>query len=469
MAEYRTTQELMEQYPVRTLVLRLGLPAMIGQVFNLLYSIVDRIFVGRIPGTGEQALAAIGICAPALTAVTAFAYMVGIGGASLMSISLGQGNQRRAEQALGNAFWLLAGIAVAVTAALLPLRRPLLYLLGCSDALFPYADAYFTLYLLGTLASLLGVGMNQFLLAQGYARQGMIAVVLGALANLVLDPVLIFGLDLGVRGAAAATVLSQCAMAVYVLLQLCRPRMPVRLRLCRPAAALCRRIVAVGSMSFLITLLDNLIIILLNIVLRRWGGAQGDAWITCATVVQSFLTIVFCPSQGITSGCGTLFSYNYGAGREKNVRQAFLWVFVLCGAYIGLMELAVQAAPLWFAGLFLRDGTLLQMAAPCLRRYTLALFGVAVQYALVDGLTAMGKVRFAFPLSVFRKLVYIACLFVLPRLGGAPAVFFAGSVSDLIGAAFSAAVFFAVVWPRLRREIRRMGAAKPCQNSPERV
>ena len=369
MKEYTTTRQLMERYSVPGLVLRLGVPAMVGQVFNLLYSIVDRIFVGRIPGTGEQALAAIGICAPALTAVSAFAYMVGIGGASLMSISLGQGNQRRARQALGNAFWLVIAIAVAVTAVLLPLHRPLLYLLGCSDALYPYAGAYFTIYLLGTVASLLGVGMNQFLLAQGYARQGMIAVVLGALANLVLDPLLIFGFGLGVRGAATATVLSQCAMAVYVLYQLRRPGMPVRLRPCRPQSALCRRIVAIGSMSFLITLLDNLIIILLNIVLRRYGGAQGDAWITGATVVQSFLTIVFCPSQGITTGCGTLFSYNYGAGNVKKVRQSFLWVFVLCAAYIGLMELAVQTAPAWFAGLFLQDETLLTMASLCLRRY----------------------------------------------------------------------------------------------------
>lgn len=454
MAEYTTTRDLMEGHSVRSLVLRLGVPAMVGQVFNLLYSIVDRVFVGRIPLTGEQALAAIGICAPALTAVTAFAYMVGIGGASLMSISLGQGNQRRAEQALGNAFWLLVGIAAAVTAVLLPLRRPLLYLLGCSDALYPYASAYFTLYILGTPASLLGVGMNQFLLAQGFARQGMVAVVLGALTNLVLDPVLIFGFHLGVQGAAAATVLAQCGMAVYVVFQLCRRRMPVRLRFHRLRAALCRRIVAVGSMSFLITLLDNLIIILLNIVLRRYGGAQGDAWITCATVVQSFLTIVFCPAQGITTGCGTIFSYHYGAGQEQKVRQAFLWVFVLCGGCIGLLELAVQLAPAWFAGLFLRDGALLAMASVCLRRYTLGLLGVAVQYALVDSLTAMGKVRYAFPLSVFRKLLYVVCLFVLPRLGGVAAVFYAGTVSDLLGASFSAAVFFGVVWPRLRREIR---------------
>lgn len=446
----------MQTHSVRSLVFRLGVPAMVGQVFNLLYSIVDRIFVGHIPGSGEQALAAIGICAPALTAVSAFAYLVGIGGASLMGISLGQGNRRRAEQALGNAFWLVTGIALVVTAVLLPLRRPLLYLLGCSDALYPDASAYFGIYLLGTLASLLGVGLNQFLLAQGFARQGMIAVVLGALANVVLDPLLIFGLGMGVAGAAVATVLSQCAMAVYVLVQLCRPRVPVRLRLHRPEGTICKRIVAVGSMSFLITLLDNLIIILLNIVLRRYGGAQGDAWITCATVVQSFLTIVFCPAQGITTGCGGIFSYHYGAGEPDKVRQAFVWVFVLCAGYIGLLELAVQLVPTGFAGLFLRDSALLQMACLCLRRYTLGLLGVAVQYALVDSLTSMGKVRYAFPLSIFRKLLYLLCLLVLPRLGTVDLVFYAGSLSDIVGAGFSLVLFTLVLWPRLRREIRQM-------------
>lgn len=448
------TRTLLEGHPVRSLVLRLGVPAMFGQFFNLLYSIVDRIFVGRIPQGGELALAGIGICAPALTAVTAFAYLVGIGGASLLGVSLGQQNPRRAAQALGNAFWLLVGLGVAVPAVLLPLHKPLLYLLGCSDTLYPYAGPYFTVYLVGTLASLLGVGLNQFLLAQGFARQGMIAVVLGALTNVVLDPLFLFGLQMGVVGAAAATVLSQCVMAVYVLWQLCRPGMPVRLRLVRPAAAFCRRIVAIGSMSFLITLLDNFIIILLNIVLRQYGGDRGDALITCATVVQSFLTIVFCPSQGITTGCGAIFSYHYGAGHYTKVRQAFWWVFVLCGVYIGLLELAVQAVPGVFAGLFLEDAALIGLASVCLRRYTLALLGVAVQYALVDSLTAMGKVGYAFPLSIFRKLLYLVCLVVLPRLGGVENVFYAGTLSDLLGATFSLGVFFAFVLPRLRREMQ---------------
>lgn len=460
MEAVSSTQQLLDGHPVRSLVLRLGVPAMFGQFFNLLYSIVDRIFVGQIPQGGELALASIGICAPALTAVSAFAYMVGIGGASLMSIRLDQQQPRQAAQALSNAFWLLVGLGVLVPAVLVPLHRPLLYLLGCSDAMYPYAAVYFTLYLLGTLASLLGAGLNQFLLAQGFARQGMIAVVLGALTNVVLDPLFIFGFHLGVAGAAAATVLSQCVMAVYVVTRLCRDRMPVPLRVRRPTASVCRRIVAIGSMSFLITLLDNLIIIVLNIVLRRYGGAQGDALITCATVVQSFLTIVFCPSQGITTGCATIYSYHYGAGHYKKVRQAFFWVFVLCGAYIGLLQLAVQLFPGVFAGLFLRDAALIQLASVCLRRYTLALLGVAVQYALVDGLTAMGRIRYAFPLSIFRKLLYLLCLVVLPRVGPVGGVFYAGAISDLLGAGFSAVLFFWQVLPRLRRELQPSGTAE---------
>lgn len=243
MAGYRTTEELLENNSVRSLILRLGIPAMFGQFFNMLYSMVDRIFVGRIPETGGIALASIGVCAPALTAVTAFAYMVGIGGASYMSISLGQKEHQRARDILGNAFLLLMGIAAFVTAALLMVRRPVLYMLGCSDMMYPYAETYFTIYICGTAASLCGVGLNQFLLAQGFAKQGMFAVAMGAVVNVILDPILIFLCDMGIAGAAAATVISQCCMAVYVLFRICGRRVPVRLRLCRFQRGLAVRII----------------------------------------------------------------------------------------------------------------------------------------------------------------------------------------------------------------------------------
>lgn len=428
---------------------------MFGQFFNLLYSIVDRIFVGQIPKTGDIALASIGVCAPALTAVTAFAYMVGIGGASSMSISLGQQNRERASEMLGNAVFLLLSLSLFLTVALLLTRKPLLYLLGSSETMYPYAETYFTLYVCGTAASLCGVGLNHFLLAQGYSKQGMLAVVIGAAANVMLDPLLIFVFHLGIAGAAVATVISQCCMAIYVICQLRSPKMPVRLRFCKVKPALCRRILSIGSMSFLITLLDNLIIILLNVVLRKYGGiVRGDMLITCATVVQSFMTIVCCPAQGITSGCGTIFSYHYGAVHYNKIRQAFLGVFLLCGVYIGLLWVGVQLCPQRFTGLFLQDSHLSQQASVCLRMYTFALIGVAVQYALVDGLTAMGKIRFAFPLSVFRKLVYIACIFLIPLVADVSYVFLAGTISDAIGAIFSVALFFGFIIPKLKKELR---------------
>lgn len=453
MSEYHTTEELLENKPVPGLIVRLGIPAMFGQFFNILYSIVDRIFVGRIPGTGGTALASIGVCAPALTAVTAFAYMVGTGGASCMSISLGQKNHERAKKILGNAFLMLIGISLAVTAVLLAVKRPVLYALGCSDAMYPYAEQYFTIYICGTLASLCGVGLNQLLLAQGFAKEGMFAVAMGALINVVLDPLLIFGLDMGVAGAAAATVTAQCCMAAYVLFQICGRRTPVRLHICKFEGRLISRIISIGSMSFLITIMDNLIIIFLNVVLRKYGGAElGDRLITCATIVQSFMTIVFCPAQGITSGCGTVFSYNYGAKHYGRIRQAFLYVFLLCGAYIGILGVCVQIFPQFFTGLFLQDESLLGQACDCIRMYTLALPGVAVQYALVDSVTAMGKVRYAFPMSMFRKIVYAACIFFLPMFWDIRFVFYAGSISDAVGAAFSILFFFRVVNPKLKRE-----------------
>lgn len=453
MSHTHSTERLLDETSIRTLILQLGIPAMLGQFFNILYSIVDRIFVGKIPGIGETALASIGVCAPALTAISAFAYMVGIGGASSLSICLGRKDPQRAKAMLGNAVFLLVVISLAVTALLLLFKQPLLYLLGCSDTMYPYASSYFTLYVLGTLAALMGTGMNQFLLAQGFAREGMISVVLGAVVNACLDPLLIFGCGMGIAGAAVATVAAQCCMALYVIGRLRSTKVPIRFHICRPQWALCWRILTIGSMSFLITILDNLIIILLNIMLRQYGGASGDQLITCATVVQSFLTIVFCPAQGIITGCSTIFSYHYGAGHYQKIRQTFLGVFVLCALYIGALQIAVQLAPQAFVGLFLPEGALSQQAADSLRLYTLALLGVAVQYALVDGLTAMGKVRWAFPLSIFRKLIYVLCIFLLPTVVDIRYIFSAGSISDAIGASFSAIVFFLVIVPRLKKEL----------------
>lgn len=442
-----------DETPVKRLVMQLGIPAMFAQFFNILYSIVDRIFVGRIPGVGELALASIGVCAPALTAISAFAYMVGVGGAAQMSVKLGRKDMEGAKKPVNNAFVMLIAISILVTAAVIFWKRPLLYLLGCDDSMYPLASRYFTIYAAGTIFPLLGIGMNHFILAQGFSRAGMISVVIGAMVNLILDPVLIFGLDMGIEGAALATITAQGAMAVFTLWYLRRKKVPIRLEIGGYEFSIMKRIVLVGIMPFLIILLDNGIVIILNASLRRYGGADGTTYITCAVVIQSILTIVSCPAAGITQGCGTLYGYFYGAKEKRKLDQTFRAVLKVCVAYIGGMQLLVLLFPQAVAGLFLKDAAIMAVCVGCIRRFCLGLVGIAVQYAYVDGLTAMGKVRYALPLSLFRKTLYIVLLMTLPMFLPVQQIFFAGSISDLVGASFTVMMFFGVVRKELQKEM----------------
>lgn len=445
-----------DSVPVWRLVLRLGLPAMLAQLFNILYSMVDRIFVGHIAGSGALGLAGIGICAPALTGITAFATLVGIGGAAILSISVGQRDRVSAQRAMGTSLWMLIVLSVAVTAGMLVCSRPLLYLLGCSDAIYPYASDYFRIYVLGTGAALIGGGMNQFILAQGMAKRGMISVLLGAVVNTILDPILIFALHMGIRGAAVATVTAQICTMLYVLLTLTGRKAEIRLQLLRPDPPLVWRIATIGSLPFLIILLDNVLVILLNTTLRRYGGAAGDQLISCGAVVQSFMVLAYYPAQGITSGCGTLFGYYYGAGNEKRMMQTFRWVLAVCLSIMGLLLLAAQLGAGGFSRLFLEDSDTANLAAAAIRHYTAGLLGVGVQYAFVEGLTSMGKIRYALPISFFRKGLYVAAVLLLPMFLPAEQVFWAAAISDLAGAMVTLLLFYGRIAPGLRRELSQV-------------
>lgn len=448
------TENFFDKKSIRHLVFTLGIPAMFGQFFNILYNIVDRVFVGNMKEVGGIALASIGICAPILTAVSAFAYMIGIGASSHMSICLGRKDEKTAEKMPWHALCMLVSVSVVLTIVLFVCRRKLLYLLGCSDAMYPYAEKYFMIYICGTIAALCGIGMNHFILAQGFAKQGMLSVMIGAGVNLILDPVFIYGFHLGIAGAAYATVAAQLCMAVYVFSFLFRSDVPIRLRRITFEKQLAERILAIGFMPFLITILDNFVIMFLNATLRRYGGeALGDELLICATVIQSFLTIVFCPAQGITSGCGTLFSYHYGAGHYEKLRQIFKCVLIVCMVYIGVLEILAQCTPMIFVRLFLQDSSLAGLACGSIRKYTLGLLGVAVQYAFVDGLTAMGKVRYAMPLSFFRKFLYLAFLYIMPHFIRIENIFYAAAFSDIIGASFTLICFYILVLPKLKKEL----------------
>ena len=437
-----------DQIPISKLVLRLGIPAMCAQFFNILYSIVDRAFVGHIAADGEIALASIGICAPVLTAITAFSSLVGIGGASVMSISIGKKDYKNARLAMNNAIILLLCLSAILTILSLIFVKPLLYALGCSDIMYPYASGYFKIYVTGTVAVLCGTGMNQFILAFGNAKRGMLTVMIGAIVNTILDPIFIYVFHMGIYGAAVATVIAQFCVLLYVLFFLFSDKPAFKLSYSHLNYPIVRQILTIGSLPFFIMLFDNLLVISLNFTLRKYGGnIMGDRYISCAAVVQSFMVLVFYPAQGITAGCGTLYSYHYGAGHYDKVMQVFRYVFYLCVGYMLLLCVAAQLIPETFAYIFIQEETAVILSASCIRKYTLGLLGVAIQYAIVDGLTAMGQIRLALPISFFRKILYIICVFLFPVFCSLENVFYAETISDIAGASVTAVSYTHLTLP----------------------
>ncbi len=422
------------------LVFRIAIPSMLAQFVSVLYSIVDRIFVGNIPTYGDLSLAGVGICGPIVTMIGAFAFLVGIGGAPLLGIAMGEGNRQRAEKILANCFLLLIGLALAVTAAALLLRRPMLLLFGASQVTYPYAEAYFTIYISGTLFALLSTGMYQFVIAQGYAKVGMCSVVLGAVLNILLDPVFIFLFDLGVRGAAIATVISQIASATFVLVFLFK-KANICITFGGYQGNIMLRVMTMGFTPFIIIAMDNVMIIAMNAMLQKFGGTQGDLLITVNTIVQSFMLVVTMPLGGISGGTECILSYNYGAGAADRVIKAQKFIIALCMAYTGLLFVLARIAGGAFVSLFTSDPEITAQALRAIRICTMAAIPMGAQYAIVDGFTGMGQVQMSLPLSFWRKGVYFAALFLLPMVLDASMIFYAQPISDVVAVMVSVPIY----------------------------
>ena len=447
--------------PVRSLVLRVALPSMLAQFVSVFYSIVDRMYIGNIPEIGDTALAGVGICGPIVTVVGAFAFLVGVGGAPLMSIKLGEGDRNAAERILANCFLMLLVLSAVLTAVSLLLRENLLMWFGASAVTFPYADAYITIYLMGTVFALMSSGLNQFIVCQGFANDGMRSVMLGAVLNIVLDPVFIFLFDMGVRGAALATVLSQMASCAYVLLFLFGRRPPVRITFGGYRFRTVRSILTVGLTSFIIIAMDNVMIIAMNTILQRYGGAgEGDMLVTCATIMQSFMLMITMPLGGITGGTQSILGFNYGARRPDRVLEAQKYIVLLCIIFTTVFFLVAQLIPQVFVLIFTRDPEYVAMASRAIRIFTLGVIPLGVQYTIVDGFTGMGVVRASLPLSFWRKGLYFVSLFVLPAYFGAQAVFFTGPIADFGGTAVSVLVYLLTI-KRILNKRAAPAAVKP--------
>ena len=427
---------------IKKLVIRIAVPSMLAQFVSVLYSIVDRMYIGNIPVSGDMALAGAGVCGPVVTMIGSVAFLVGIGGAPLMSMKMGQGDNKAAERILANCFLMLALCSVLMVACIYPIRIQMLRYFGASDTTLPYANAYFTVYLTGTVFALMSTGMNQFIICQGFAKTGMYSVIIGAVLNIVLDPVFIFGFHMGVSGAATATVLSQTASCAFVLKTLFGKTVPVRITFGGYDWRLIRRILTIGFTPFIIIAMDNVMIITMNAILQKYGGAaRGDLLITCATIAQSFMLVVTMPLGGITSGTQAVLAYNFGAGNTDRVKGAQKYIFILAAAYTTLLFILARTVGGLFVRLFTSDPTVAAEALRAIRIFTLAIIPLAFQYEIVDGFTGLGQVQVALPLSFFRKGLYFVSLFLLPAMFGAEAAFFAEPVSDIAGPVVSAIVY----------------------------
>lgn len=426
---------------IRQLVRRIAVPSMLAQFVSVLYSIVDRMYIGHIPEVGELALAGVGVCGPVVTMIGSVASLVGMGGAPLMSIKMGEGDTAGARKILANCFVLICVFALVLMAVVIPLRQPMLLFFGASASTLPYADTYFLYYVTGTVFALLATGMNSFVTAQGFARKAMASVLLGAVMNIVLDPVFIFALDMGVAGAAIATVISQAASCAYALCFLLGKRAQIRIERPHLDFAVIRRVLLLGFTPFSIIAVDNAMIIAMNAVLQRYGGAsEGDLMVTVATIVQSFMLVVTMPLGGISGGTQPILSFNYGARQVDRVVRAQRHIFLWCLGFTALMFVLARLAGPLFVRLFTTDPLVAEKSVWAIRVCTLALIPLGLQYEIVDGFTAIGQVRYAWPLSFWRKAVYFAALFILPAVWGVEATFYAEAISDVIGPLTSIAV-----------------------------
>ncbi len=441
---------------IRSNILNAALPMLVAQLLSLLYNIVDRIYIARIPETGTAALGAVGLCFPIVILITAFSNLFGTGGAPLFSIARGQKNTVQAGKILNTSFFLLSVCSLLLMTLGFLFARPLLVLFGASDQALVYAYPYLMIYLLGTFPSMIATGMNPFINAQGYSTAGMLSVVIGAAANLVLDPLFIFVFHLGAPGAAIATVLSQLLSAAFVLYFLRRKaEYPIRL-LSREelasAGSCAGDIVSLGTAGFIMQLTNSLVSICCNHVLAVTGG---DIYISVMTIISSIRQMVETPIYAITEGSSPIISYNYGAQRPEQVKQAGYTMALMALIYTLGMWLVILFAPHFLIGIFSSDSSLLADTIPSMKLYFSAFIFMLLQYVGQTMFKSLNLKRQAVFFSLLRKAVIVVPLtYLLPyALGlGTDGVFLAEPVSNVLGGTLC----FTVMLLTVKRQLTRM-------------
>lgn len=416
---------------ILSIVLRLAIPSMLAQFVNVLYTIIDRMFIGNIPQIGEVALAGIGVCGPIAAFLASFGNLVGIGGSVYMAMKMGAGENKKAEEILSNSFSLLIIMSLILTTVFLVFRKQMVVWFGASEETFAYASEYLAIYASGSVFAIVALGMNYFITGQGFATIAMISVVIGALANIVLDYLFVFVFDMQVAGAAWATIISQFLSCLWTMLFLVGNRARISLKKYKLCGNVIKKVITLGFPAFIMYATDSVILIVLNVILQYYGGAEmGDMLISAATIVQSYGLIVLCPLGGITAGTQAVISYNYGAKNKQRVIKAFAYISTMAVIFCTIMFIISRFAPQYYVRLFTTDKNLAEMSVWGIKAYTLGLIPLALHYEATDGLTALGKAHISVFMSAFRKGTFVALVCIIPMFLPPQYTFAAQSVGD---------------------------------------
>lgn len=438
--------------PIGKLMVSMAIPGIFAQIINILYNIVDRVYIGHISGVGANALTGVGLTFPIITFISAFAMIVGAGGAPLASIALGGGKREEAEDILGCGTFLLGCFGVGLMMIFYFFKIPFLRAFGASDATIIYANEYISIYLVGTISVLIFMGLNQFIIAQGKPIMAMVSVGIGALLNLIIDPILIFGFNMGVRGAATATVISQTASALWVLKTIANSAASFHLDISRIhfVSKHAKNIVALGISPFIMCSTESLISVVINRGLSMYGG---DLYVGSFTIIQSVMQLISAPLQGFTQGVQPIISYNFGAKQIARVKQAYKRVILITFLYMHIATWMTILVPKAFAGVFTREQELITLVGEVMPVFMLGMLVFGLQNGIQPTFVALGQAKISLFIAILRKIILLIPLaIVLPHWFGVWGVYYAEPVSDILSATIATILFMVNINAILKRQ-----------------
>jgi len=423
------------------LMISMAVPSIVAQVINILYSIVDRIYIGHMKGVGMEALTGVGVTFPIITLISAFSAFVGAGGAPLASIWLGKGDRKRAEKILGNGVTMLIFFTAVLMIFFYAFEKPLLYMFGASDATIGYATSYISIYLAGTIFVELALGLNAFIISQGHSRTAMMAVLIGAVSNIILDPVFIFAFGMGVRGAACATVISQALSALWTVGFLLgkKSSLSIKANAMKPDLSVIGSIMALGISPFIMRATESLISIVLNSGLQRYGG---DIYVGSLTIMQSVMQMYSAPLGGFTQGVQPIISYNFGAGNFDRVKKLYRSMIASSFLFAAAATVLIMIFPGFFAGMFTNDAQLIALVERVMPIFMCGMLIFGLQQGIQPTFLALGQAKLSLFIATFRKVILLVPLaLILPLKFGVMGIYYAEPVSDITSALTAVLLF----------------------------